>query len=37
MKTGQVLPGNAVVIASGLREGEQVVASALVLEEATEQ
>ncbi len=37
VKTGQVLPGNAVVINSGLREGEQVVASALALEEATEQ
>lgn len=37
VKTGPTLPGNAVVITGGLREGEQVVASALVLEEATEQ
>ena len=36
VKTGQTLPGNAVAVTSGLREGEQVVASALVLEEATE-
>ena len=37
VKTGQILPGNAVVINSGLHEGDQVVANALVLEEATEQ
>ena len=37
VKTGETLPGNVVVVNSGLREGEQVVASALVLEEATEQ
>ncbi len=36
VKTGQTLPGNVVVV-SGLQEGQQVVASALVLEEATEQ
>ena len=37
VKIAQTLPGNAVVVTDGLREGEQVVASALVLEEATEQ
>ncbi len=37
VKTGQMLPGDAVVVTGGLREGDQVVASALVLEEATEQ
>ena len=37
VRTGQVLPGNAVVVNSGLHEGDRVVASALVLEEATEQ
>ncbi len=37
VKTGQTLAGNAVVINSGLHEGDQVVAKALVLEEATEQ
>lgn len=37
VKTAETLPGNAVVVVSGLREGEQVVASALALEEATEQ
>ncbi len=37
VKTGQTLPGDAVVITEGLQVGQQVVASALVLEEATEQ
>ncbi len=37
VKTAQTLPGGAVVVSSGLQEGQQVVASALVLEEATEQ
>jgi membrane fusion protein, heavy metal efflux system len=37
VKTGQTLPGNAVVVSSGLSEGQQVVAQALQLEEATEQ
>ncbi len=37
VKTGGVLPGDAVVVNSGLHEGDQVVARALVLEEATEQ
>ncbi len=37
VQMGQTLPGNSVVLTSGVREGEQVVASALVLEEATEQ
>ena len=34
---GATLPGNAVVINSGLAEGQQVVGNALELEEATEQ
>ncbi len=37
VKTAQTLPGNAVVVTSGLSEGQQVVAQALQLEEATEQ
>lgn len=35
--TGNTLPGNAVEIRSGLREGQQVVARALEMQEATEQ
>ncbi len=35
--TGQTLPGNAVEIKTGVAEGQQVVANALELEEATEQ
>jgi membrane fusion protein, heavy metal efflux system len=37
VQTGQMLPGNVVVVTSGLREGDQVVGIALELEEATEQ
>ena len=37
VRTGQTLPGNAVVITSGLSEGQQVVGQALQLENATEQ
>ena len=37
VQTGQALPGNAVEITHGLAEGQQVVAQALQLEEATEQ
>jgi cobalt-zinc-cadmium efflux system membrane fusion protein len=37
VQTGQQLPGNFVVVTSGLQEGQQVVGSALSLEEATEQ
>ncbi|HLI77784.1 MAG TPA: efflux RND transporter periplasmic adaptor subunit [Acidobacteriaceae bacterium] len=35
--TGVTLPGNAVVVTSGLNEGQQVVGEALQLQEATEQ
>jgi cobalt-zinc-cadmium efflux system membrane fusion protein len=37
VQTGEALPGNAIVVTSGLSEGQQVVARALDLEEATEQ
>ena len=37
VQSGQTLPGNAVVVTGGLQEGQQVVANALELEEATEQ
>ncbi len=35
--SGEALPGNAVQIKSGLQEGQQVVANALEMQEATEQ
>jgi cobalt-zinc-cadmium efflux system membrane fusion protein len=35
--SGETLPNNMVVVTSGLREGEQIVASALQLQETTEQ
>lgn len=35
--TGEILPGNQIVVTSGLREGDQVVGQALALQETTEQ
>ena len=37
VESGESLPGNAVEIRNGLQEGQQVVANALELQEATEQ
>ena len=37
VQIGQTLPGNYVVVTTGLREGQQIVGNALQLEEATEQ
>ena len=37
VKTGESLPGDVVVVSSGLSEGEQVVSNALEMQEASEQ
>ena len=37
IQSGQTLPGDAVEVTQGLREGQQVVSNALELEQATEQ
>ena len=37
VKTGETLPGDAVVVTSGLSEGQQVVANALDMQEASQQ